>query len=233
MATVLGLTYTLSGYSQSDAVGTTNILNFQYNFTPKWSAFTEFQLRSDKFFKDFNYDEIKLGASYNVANHLGVLLGFGQYNTYSFGGSFKQPFINREKRLWEQFSLYNTIGRLKLEHRYRIEQRWLTQGFRNRFRYRVNTILSLRQPKINAGAIYAYVNDEIFLTDLPGYFQRNRFYVGLGDRIIKQLTIQMGYLHQFDYANNHKSVKNFFQTSFLFTMHSQRSLREMHPATTD
>ena len=230
---IICLLWFKQGKGQSAALGTANIVNLTYNFTPRWSAFFEPQFRSDKFLTDFNFDEFKIGASYNVANRLAVQVGTGIHNTYSFGGSFKKPFISREKRLWEQFALYNTIGRLKLEHRYRIEQRWRTQGFRNRFRYRLNAIISLNQPKINTGALYAYVNDEIYLTDQPSYFQRNRFYVGAGYRFIKQLTVQMGYLHQFDYIANRKTSKNFLQTTFLIAVHSHRSVRELHPATSE
>lgn len=219
--------------AQSPSLGTTNIVNIQYHFNPRWSTFFETQFRSDKLYKDFNYDEFKIGGAYNVGNHLAVLLSFGQHNTYSFGGSFKQPFVNKEKRLWEQFSLFNSIGRLKLEHRYRIEQRWMTQGFRNRFRYRLNAIVSLNQPKIHTGAWYAYVNNEIYLTDQPSFFQRNRFYVGTGYRFIKEVTVQVGYLHQFDYLASRKTTKNFLQTSFLINVHSHHSTRDPRPSTTE
>jgi hypothetical protein len=38
--------------------------------------------------------------------------------------------------------LTNNIGRVKLEHRYRIEQRFTSNaGYRNRFRYRINAIV--------------------------------------------------------------------------------------------
>lgn len=233
MITFVALFVFKQSIGQSAALGTANIINLQYNFNPKWSGFFETQFRSDKFFADFNFDEFKIGVNYNVANRLAVQVGTGIHNTYSLGGSFKKPFVSEETRLWEQFSLYNTIGRLKLEHRYRIEQRWGTLGYRNRFRYRLNAIISINQPKINTGALYAYINDEIYLTDKPGYFQRNRFYVGAGYRFIKQLTVQMGYLHQFDYTANRKSIKNFLQTSFLINVHSHRNVREPHPATTE
>jgi hypothetical protein len=233
MTTILALFLFQQVSGQSAGLGAANIINLTYNFTPKWSASFEPQFRSDKFYSDFNFKEYKISVNYNVANRLAVLAGTGIHETYSYGGNYKKPLISKEYRLWEQFSIYNTIGRLKLEHRYRIEQRWLKTGFRNRFRYRLNAIFSLNQPKLNTGALYAYINDEIYLTDKPGYFQRNRFYVGLGYRLIKQLTIQTGYVHQFDYFVNRTSAKNFLQTSFLINVHSHRSIREPHPATSD
>ena len=233
MTCILALFLFQQVIGQSARLGTANIINLQYNFTPKWSAFFEPQFRGDKFYSDFNFEEFKIGVNYNVANRLAVLIGTGIHNTYSFGGNFKKPLVSKENRLWEQFSLYNTLGRLKLEHRYRIEQRWGTQGYRNRFRYRLNAIISINQPKINTGALYAYINNEIFLTDKPGYFQRNRFYVGAGYRFIKQLIVQMGYLHQFDYTANRRSTKNFLQTSFFINVHSHRNVREPHPATSE
>lgn len=46
-----------------------------------------------------------------------------------------KPYVNDEFRIWQQLVLTNNIGRIKLEHHYRIEQRFTSNaGYRNRFR---------------------------------------------------------------------------------------------------
>jgi len=37
--------------------------------------------------------------------------------------------------IWQQFILKNNINRLKLEHLYRLEQRFTAASYRNRFKY--------------------------------------------------------------------------------------------------
>jgi hypothetical protein len=43
---------------------------------------------------------------------------------------------NNEIRIWPQITLYQNIGSLRVEQRYRSESRFTTRGYRNRFRYR-------------------------------------------------------------------------------------------------
>ncbi len=230
---MLALLFSSYSFSQSKILGTAEIINVQLNLNSKWSTFLETQVRTDKLLKDFNYTEFKFGASYNFNNKIAFLVGNGFYDTYPASGNFEKPRISHEYRVWEQFVVYNIIGRLKLEHRYRIEQRWLNIGFRNRFRYRLNAIVTLNKPKVEKGALYAYLNDEVFFLDRDPYFQRNRFYFGLGYRFIRQFTMQVGYVHQFDYRPNASFIKNSLQTTLLFNIHGLRSVREPHPATMD
>lgn len=231
--TVLELLFAISAFSQNDKTGTWNIVNIQYNHNKNWNFFFENQFRSQKLFDDFYYHELKVGVGYNASDKLALLAGNGLYQTYSIGGNFKSPVLTSEYRTWEQLTLTNNIGRLKLEHRYRIEQRWLSQGYRNRFRYRLNAIFPLNKPKLENCAFYANIFDEIFFTDKGPYFQRNRFFSGLGYKFSKNFILQIGYIRQFDYNPTGSSAKNFIQTALLFNIHSQRSNRELHPSSMD
>jgi hypothetical protein len=230
---LMALLFSTSSFSQNDKLGTWNIVNIQYNHSKKWNAFFENQFRSQKMFDDFYYHELKVGVGYNVSDKLSLLVGNGLYQTYSNGGNFKSPVLTSEYRTWEQVTLTNNIGRLKLEHRYRIEQRWLSQGYRNRFRYRLNAILPLNKPKVEKGTFYANAFEELFFTDKPSYFQRNRFFAGLGYEFSKNFILQAGYIRQFDYNPAGSTAKNFVQTTLLFNIHSQRSDRELHPSSMD
>ena len=230
---MMALFFSVKLVAQNDRLGTWNIVNVQYNFNKKVNAFIENQFRSQKLFEHFSYHELKAGVGFNVSDKLSILLGNGFYQTYSIGGNFKSPVTTSEYRMWEQLTITNNISRFKVEHRYRAEQRWLPQGFRNRFRYRLNTLLPLNKPSMAKGVLYAAVFDEIFLTDKSPYFQRNRFFAGLGYQFSKQLILQSGYIRQFDYNLSNSSAKSYLQTSLLFNIHSGRSDREYHPGAMD
>ena len=227
------LLLSLRSSSQNNYLGTWNVANIQYSFNKKTSIWAEGQLRSQKFINDFFYHEIKTGINYKPNKSIGILVGIGQYNTYSIGGNFKTPITAHEFRLWEQFTLVNNIGNLKLEHRYRIEQRWRNSEYRNRFRYRINPILPINKNKLQNKTLFATLYDEIFLSDKPGYFERNRFFAGFGYQFSKSITLQSGFIRQFDYSPSQSSTKDFFQTTLFIRLQHQNETTDLHPSSID
>lgn len=123
--------------SQTIDFGSWNILNVKYSLNDKTSFFGEGQLRSLKFYDNFHYYEYKGGINYKVYKNVKLTIGAGSYQTYKEGGNFVLPKNNDEFRIWPQVILFQSIGSLKVEQRYRAELRWTSNGYRNRFRYRV------------------------------------------------------------------------------------------------
>src|SRR5947209_16480812 len=101
--------------------------------------------------------------------------------------------------MWEQFVLNNNIDRIKIEHRYRVEQRWINGNYFNRFRYRLNAVVPLNHSTTIPKTIFVSVFDEVFFTDKVPYFIRNRFFAGTGYQFNKIFTMQVGFIRQFDY----------------------------------
>lgn len=220
--------------SQSNTLGSWNIVNGEYNLNKKWNLWGEAQVRSQKITDQFFYHELKGGINYRFNKNLLILLGTGQYGTYSNGGNFKSPVLVHEFRLWEQFTLVNNIDRIKIEHRYRVEQRWRTDGYRNRFRYRINPIIPINKRSIDKGTLYASIYDEVFLTNKGPYFERNRIFGGLGYQFSAPFTLQTGWVRQFDYsANNTGSKKDFLQTTLFLRINQHKSNHELHPSAMD
>jgi len=90
---------------------------------------------------------------------------------------------------------------LQVEHRYRVEQRWLSfrdgrAAFGNRVRYRLNALLPLNAPTIAAHTVYLSVYDEAFLNPEGGVFDRNCLYAGAGYRVDARCTVELGWLSQ-------------------------------------
>jgi len=219
--------------AQTQGLGTWNIANFRYSFNNKWSLWTELQTRSNKLYNQFFYHEIKGGFQYNLTDAASLLMGIGQYATYSPGGNFKKPVITHEFRFWQQITLTNNISRLKLEHRYRIEQRWLTQGYRNRFRYRLSSLLPIGSATLKPHVFYLTAYDEVFLTNKKPHFERNRLYGGAGYQFSKTITLQCGIAIQYSYRANGTSVTDHFLQTLLLIHFKQKEKKEYHPGAVD
>lgn len=220
-------------YSQRSHFGSWSVINTKVTLSEKWGVYNELQLRSQSFYNDYFYYEVKGGVSYAVNKNFVFLVGGGKYMTYSDGGSFEKPIIGNETRLWEQLTMNQYLDRIKFEHRYRVEQRWFTTGYRNRFRYRLNAVLPINHKKVGPKTFYLSSFDEIFLTNKAPYFERNRFFFGGGYQFTKFFTVQPGYVYQFDYRNGIGAGKHFFQLTVNFDIDAHKSTREKIPGNLD
>lgn len=209
---------TIRTVAQTSDLGSWNILNLKYNHTDKLSFFGEAQLRSLKFYNHFHYYEYKGGIDYQVYKNVKLTLGAGSYQTYMEGGDFVLPKNNNEFRLWPQLVLFQSIGKLKIEQRYRTEFRFTSNGYRNRFRYRLGASYPLGKQKNGYNPFQVSVSDEIFFTDNEPYFERNRLLFALNYKPSKSSTIQIGYLHQFDYKINDETGRDFLVLGLYFDL---------------
>ncbi len=212
--------------AQTFDLGSWNILNVKYNLDEKWSFFGEGQLRSLKFYSNFHYYEYKGGIYYKVHKNVTLTLGAGSYQTYKEGGDFVLPKNNDEFRIWPQVILFQSIGQLKIEQRYRAEFRFASNGYRNRFRYRLGVSYSFGKERNEYKPYQVSASNEIFFTDKEPYFERNRMLLAFNYKPSRATTIQIGYLHQFDYKINDETGRDFFQIGYfieLFRMTSQNT----------
>jgi hypothetical protein len=157
-------------------------------------------------------------------------MGIGSYQTYKEGGDFVLPKNNNELRIWPQLSLFQSIGKLKIEQRYRAELRFTSNGYRNRFRYRLGLTHPLGKPKNDVQKFQISLSNELFFTDNEPYFERNRILAaiqynfsgrdgrpnGTDGRPSIPTTIQISYLHQFDYKINDETGRDFLQVGVFF-----------------
>jgi hypothetical protein len=206
--------FTHSSFSQGFDLGSWNILHVKFNHNDKWSGFGEAQLRSLKFYHNFHYYEVKGGIHYNVYRNVKLSLAAGTYQTYREGGDFVTPKNNNEFRIWPQVILTQSIGSLKVEQRYRIECRFTSNGYRNRFRYRLGLSYPFGKDKNGFKPFQVGLSNEIFFTDNEPYFERNRALISFNYKFTKSSTIQLGYLQQFDYKINDETGRDFLQLGY-------------------
>lgn len=189
-------------HSQYTDLGSWNIVNVKYTINDKWSVFGEAQLRSLQFYNHFHYYEYKAGANYKVHPNLKLTLGAGSYQTYKEGGNFVKPKNNDELRIWPQITLNHSLWKVKIEQRYRAEMRFTSNGYRNRFRYRLGLSYPFGPDKNGYKPFQLNASNELFFTDREPYFERNRLLFSLTYKTSPAASLQLGYLHQFDYRIN-------------------------------
>jgi len=197
--------------AQSFDLGSWNILNLKLNVDSKWSLFAETQLRSLKFYHHFHYYEYKGGVNYVLHKGVTVWLGAGSYQTYKEGGNFVLPKNNDEFRIWPQLILVQSVGSFKIEQRYRMEFRFTSQGYRNRYRYRAGVSFPFGKKTENARKFQISASNELFFTVREPYFESNRLLFALSYRLSAASLFQIGYLHQFDYKINDETGRDFLQ----------------------
>jgi hypothetical protein len=197
-------------FSQSKKLGNWGIITvvLPSNMKHRWGGYIEGQVRTDEsLFNHLYYHEYKTGVSYALAKQAVALLGTGRYTTYNYKDLNDGPTIE-ENRIWEQLTYTQYFNRLKFEHRGRVEQRWLNNIYRNRYRYRLNVIVPVNHPKLEPGTYFITAFNELFFNNRSPSFERNRVASTLGYMLNKSLTIQTGWLYQYNHASGGNSAKH-------------------------
>lgn len=185
-----------------------------HKFSKNWGIHTEYQWRRADFFSDWQQSLLRLGVDFYSTQNTQATAGYGWIRTYQYGD---QPIAhnNNEHRIWEQFIMKNKIGRVDVQHRYRLEQRfienWVSEAdgsikqddyvFRQRFRYRFMLTIPLSRKELKDNTLFFALYDEPFLGFGKGIakniLDQNRLYGALGWRFNNDFNIQLGYLNQY------------------------------------
>ncbi|MGU3377565.1 DUF2490 domain-containing protein [Chryseobacterium sp. M5A1_1a] len=159
---------------------------------------------------------IRTGIGYDLTeNNNNVLLGYGFI--------LSQPYVNGDKkeniehRIFQQYITKQKFGRFNLQHRYRLEERFLEDDFRMRFRYMLGLTLPITQKEMLPKTLYASVYNEIFLHFNSPVFDRNRVYGALGYVINKNMRIEAGYMNQIQENRNRGQIQIGFYNNIPFT----------------
>ncbi|WP_457611260.1 DUF2490 domain-containing protein [Lutibacter sp.] len=182
--------------AQQEEVGNWLMYFGTNKISDKYSIHTEIQYRNYTITPN-NTEQLLLrtGLNYHLSKRATVTAGYAYIPSYVYESEQKSP-ETEEHRIWQQFILTNKIGNVKFEHRYRIEQRWVNQDYRNRLRYRLMLFVPLNKPVIEEGSLFLGLYDEIFINTKETFFDRNRLYGALGYQYNKATSLQVGMMHQ-------------------------------------
>jgi len=167
-----------------------------HKISEKYSLHYETQLRNYEVISNFNQLLPRVGLNYHIDESSIVTAGYAFIPTQNeFDKGWGKEMVT-ENRIWEQFILRNSINRVKIRHRYRLEQRWVKAGDITTYKNRARYMLSVKLPisKNEESPLFISLYDEIFLNISDNPFDQNRLFAALGYQVNKQMNIQLGYL---------------------------------------
>lgn len=186
-----------------------------HRLAARWSVHTEGHWRRAGLGE--HAQQLLLRPAVNFHLHDQVLLtqGYSYYENYSYG-TYPIRFANHEHHLYQQVQLTQPIGRVGLQHRFRMEERFIARMvpsaddpnaaafdryvYQSRFRYRVWVTVPLNRPTAEPGAFTANLYDEVFLnfgdSERLDLIQQNRISLLLGYQVNRPVSVLLGYLYQ-------------------------------------
>lgn len=213
--TVLGLGSVFT-FAQKSDLGAWYMYFGNNKISKKLNWHNEIQYRNFDAVGDLEQLLIRTGVGYDLTeNNNNVLLGYGFI--------LSQPYVNGDKkeniehRIFQQYITKQKFGRFNLQHRYRLEERFLEDDFRMRFRYMLGFNIPITQKEMLPKTLYASVYNEIFLHFDSPVFDRNRVYGALGYVINKNMRIEAGYMNQIQENRNRGQIQIGFYNNIPFT----------------
>lgn len=174
-------------------------------FNDKWGLHSEAQFRNYLLPQTVQQTLLRVGINRYLNESSYITAGYAFIPTTPSTDNV-EGFTTMEHRIWQQGILKNNYRNVFIEHRYRLEQRFIenkdtgVEKFDNRIRYRVQALVPLYviSPKWRHLFINSY--NEIFMnfgrTVSGEIFDRNRLYFALGYQVSPKLNFQLGYLNQ-------------------------------------
>ena len=191
---ILFLINIFSVKSQENNVGNWLIYFGNKDLNSKLNWHHEIQYRNYNLLGELEQLLIRTGLGYNVNEYSNILLGYGFIDSRNIFFETNEIIKVSENRIYQQFISKLAIGKIKVQHRYRFEQRFIKDDFKLRYRY----FLSLNVPLLKGNEKY-YISayNEIFInSNEVNTFDRNRIYGGLGYKLNSNIKLEMGYMNQ-------------------------------------
>lgn len=179
----------------------------------KTSVWLEYQWRRDNIITNWQQSLTRVGLQYHFKNNVSALLGYGYIVTFPYGDYPAGAYHIPEHRIFEQLVWNGNVGRIALNHRLRLEQRFLGKVnqsapeytrtdwiYLNRVRYQLRAAVPINRKKIENKTFYAVAFDEIFIgfgkNVNQNIFDQNRIGLLAGYQYNKILRGEIGVFNQ-------------------------------------
>lgn len=164
----------------------------------------DFQHRNYEVANDFQQWIARAAIYYKFKDiPLRVTLGYGYFNSGTFGESNSTSY---ENRIHQDILISQKLGkRFNLGHRIRLEQRFVeNQDFRTKYRYMISGRVPFNKPALTQNAWYGVAWSEIFINGEKNIgdgrqvslFDRNWSLIGLGYAFTNTLKLELGYMRE-------------------------------------
>ncbi len=191
------LIFTNLAHSQKSNTGNWLIYFGNQKINEKFNWQNEIQYRNYDFIGDTNQLLLRTGIGYNLSeNNNNILLGYGFINTQKYVANSDEKVPINEHRIYQQFITKQNFDRINIQHRYRLEERFIANDFQVRLRYFLGINIPINKKLLEKNAIYLSAYNEIFINTEKPIFDRNRLYGALGFIIDKNFKIEAGFMAQ-------------------------------------
>ncbi|MBC3787206.1 DUF2490 domain-containing protein [Spirosoma utsteinense] len=185
--------------------------NGDHKLAGRWQLHTEYQWRRIDFIRTWQQSLARLGLVYKLTDRVQASGGYTLFTTYPYGNypSADAGVPTPEHRIYEDIQVSDKFGRLELNHRIRLEQRWLSQPsednprriadweYQHRVRYQLSATYPLSGPTIDDGEFYLNAFDELFISFGrnvgANVFNQNRLSGGLGYQVTDKFKLELNY----------------------------------------
>ena len=194
---LLFLLIPVSMHAQESAVGNWMMYFGNQKLSDRWNWHNEIQYRNYNFAGDLEQLLLRTGIGYNLsANNNNLLLGYAYIHGEPYiAGTDEKTNVN-EHRIFQQFISRQQFGRFYLQHRYRIEERFIEEDFKMRFRYFLGLNVPITKKEMVSHAVYLSLYNEIFIQPKSPVFDRDRVYGALGYVFSSSLKVEAGMMAQ-------------------------------------
>lgn len=193
------------GSAQESNLGNWMLLFGNKNINEKVNWHHEVQYRNYDAIGDLEQLLLRTGLGFKVEENTNLLLGYGFIRSENYTQEDTKVVVN-EHRIFQQVITKQSVNKLRLQHRYRFEQRFVEENFRLRFRYFLGLAYPLWKEESSPREFYYSMYNEIFLNTKSDVFDRNRLYSGLGYKLNDTFRFELGYMNQFLNGGNRDQV---------------------------
>jgi len=189
---IISISNCYSQSNQEDKTGSWFTYAGTHRVSDKFSISTLSQVWMYEVAENFNFILLYGALNYQVSPKFTTTLGYG-YGDIDGGFNTDKPHTY-EDRIFEQITFKHKLSNLPIDHRFRVEQRFLSKLEDNetlhRLRYRLGTKIKLNKN------LFIRLHNEFLATIDDDVLTENRLYSALGINISKSCNLQLGYLNR-------------------------------------
>jgi hypothetical protein len=204
--------------AQNSEIGNWFIYFGNQRINKKWNWWNEVQYRNYNFIGDLRQLVFRTGLGFNLTeNNNNVLLGYAYVYSEPYVPGTSKKTSNSNNTIYQQFITRQNFGRVFIQHRYRIEERFFTNDFGMRFRYFLSFNIPISKEVIESKVVYLSAYNEIFLRSKDPVFDQDRIYGAVGYAINNFLRLETGLMYQIFENENKLQFQIVFMNNLPFS----------------
>ncbi len=184
---------------------------------PKWSIASDAQIRTNNWQESLSQGFVRSGLNYKFNDKINATAGFAYFN-YIITNSI----CRNEYRPWQEVAINDKWWKLKVTHRYRLEERFNQKiknsssindyTFNYRFRYKLDFKIPFKKESEKGSNVYVIVGNELMVNIGDkvslNFFDQNRSYIGIHYELNSKLGLQIQYMRIWQQLAGGTSMNN-------------------------